>query len=97
MLDVSNRASEAISSLTANAGHPGQGGLRISSVSQPSPGPDLALNVADRPSLGDEIVVGAFGSRVFLDHTAALTLADQVLDVHDDDNGKVHFTVHDKH
>ncbi|MEV6236663.1 iron-sulfur cluster biosynthesis protein [Lentzea sp. NPDC051838] len=96
MLDVSNRASEAINSLTAAAGHAGQGGLRISSVTQPSPGPDLALTIADRPSMGDEIAVGAFGSRVFLDHTAAHALADRVLDVRDDNDGKVHFTVHDK-
>lgn len=97
MLDVSNRASEAINSLTTKAGHAGQGGLRISSVTQPSPGPDLALVIADRPALGDEIVVGAFGSRVFLDHTAAQALAERVLDVQEDNNGEVHFTVLDKH
>lgn len=97
MLDVSNRASDAINSLTATAGHASEGGLRISAASQPSQSPALALTITGRPTPGDQIVMGAFGSRVFLDSTAAHVLTDRVLDVQNGKDGAVHFTVHDKH
>ena len=53
---------------------------------------------SDGPSLASQIggVTGEDRSRVFLDHTAARCLADQVLDVQGDDRGKFGFTVHRK-
>ena len=96
MLDISPQASEAINSLTAKAGHAGLGGLRISTADEPSPNADLVLRVADRPLVGDEIVSGSSGSRVFLDSTAAHALTDRVLDVQGDTGGTLRFTLHDK-
>ncbi|MEU3648824.1 iron-sulfur cluster biosynthesis protein [Lentzea sp. NPDC034063] len=96
MLDISPQASEAINSLTAQAGHAGLGGIRISTADEPSTNSGLTLMVADRPILGDEIVAGALGSRVFLDDTAAHVLTDLVLDVRSGDDGILHFTLRDK-
>lgn len=96
MLDVSLRASQAISTLTSTTCHGDRGGLRISLTRKPAQGANFALTVADEPVDGDHVVAGDLGSRVFLDHTAARCLADQVLDVQGDDRGKFGFTVHRK-
>ncbi|MCX2948861.1 iron-sulfur cluster biosynthesis protein [Lentzea sp. NEAU-D7] len=96
MLDVSQRASQAINTIASVACHGAQGGLRISLTRKPATGASFALVVADEPVDGDQVVAGAAGSRVFLDHIAARCLSDQVLDVQGDDCGKFHFAVHRK-
>lgn len=96
MLDVTLRASQAISTLISTARQGDRGGLRISLARKLVQGPNLALDVADEPVDGDEVVAGDLGSRVFLDHTAARCLTDQVLDVQGDGRGRFRFTVHPK-
>ncbi|SMD24694.1 hypothetical protein [Lentzea albidocapillata] len=96
MLDVSQRASQAINTIASAACRSEQGGLRISLTRKPAEGAGFALVVADEPVDGDQVVAGTAGSRVFLDHVAARCLSEQVLDVQGDDRGKFHFAVHRK-
>lgn len=96
MLDVSHSASEAINALATTAGTLEHGGLRISVATKSEHGADLALAVADRPLDGDQVVLGALGSRVFLEPEAAQYLTDKVLDVQHGNDKKYRFTVRSK-
>ncbi|MEU3648859.1 iron-sulfur cluster biosynthesis protein [Lentzea sp. NPDC034063] len=97
MLDVSLRASQAISTLISLHSRSSAGGLRISLARRrPEHSAGFALSVRERPVQGDQVAAGDLGSRVFLDPTTARCLTDQVLDVQPDDNGKFRFTVRRK-
>ncbi|MGA8211688.1 MAG: Fe-S cluster assembly protein HesB [Nocardioidaceae bacterium] len=65
-------------------------GIRISQDAPDSPAIHVVTTAAPEP--GDEVLDEA-GARVFLEETAAQTLADQVLDARVDEGGGVQFSV----
>ncbi|MCX2948908.1 iron-sulfur cluster biosynthesis protein [Lentzea sp. NEAU-D7] len=96
MLDITPSAGEAIKDLASSAGTVNGGGLRISVADMNDDGADLSLTVMDRPASGDQIVVGALNSHVFLQPEVAEILDDQVLDARREDGGKIRFSLHAK-
>ncbi|WP_447003012.1 hypothetical protein ACRAKI_25320 [Saccharothrix isguenensis] len=90
MLDIDDTATSAIRKLTDAAGVAPRGGLRIART------PDLRfdLSITARPGGDDEVVTSEDGARVFLEPQAAEVLADKVLDVRTDDDGRFHFGVY---
>jgi len=90
VLTLTENATTVIKSITGADVAPSQAGVRISQ--QDPAGAALALNTADAPLPGDEVVEDR-GARVFLDRGAADTLDDKVLDAAIDQQGGVEFTV----
>lgn len=94
MLDVTANAGEAINTLISSAGTADGGGMRISVANRNDQGADLALTVMNRPLDGDQVVVGALGSHVFLEPEVAEILDDKVLDARRAADGKYQFSLH---
>lgn len=93
MLDITPSAGEAINTLASSAGTADGCGIRISVADRTGQGADLALTVTTRPLDGDQVVVGALGSHVFLEPEAAEILDNQVLDARRADDGKFQFVL----
>lgn len=93
MLAVTEAAAGAISALTAQEGVQEQGGLRFAVQAMDDSQAALALTVAPAPADGDEVVTAEEGAQVFLEPQAAEFLSDKVLDVREDDEGQLSFTV----
>ena len=90
VLTLTENATTVIKSITGADAAPSDAGVRISQ--QDPTGAQLALNTAESPQPGDEVVEDR-GARVFLDEGAAQSLDDKVLDAAVDAQGAVEFTV----
>jgi Fe-S cluster assembly iron-binding protein IscA len=90
---MTDAAADAISALTAQEGKQETGGLRFAVQAQQDSGAQLALSVADQPEAGDQVLGTEGGARVFLEPEAAQFLDDKVLDVQQDDAGRLNFAV----
>lgn len=94
MLAVTPAAADAISALTAQDGISDQGGVRFSMRTTEDTQAALSLAVASAPVEGDEVVTASAGAKVFLETgPAAEFLSDKVLDVQQDTQGQLNFTV----
>jgi Fe-S cluster assembly iron-binding protein IscA len=90
VLTLTENATTVIKSITGADAGTTDAGVRISQ--QDPTGAQLALNTAEAPQPGDEVVEEQ-GARVFLDEGAAHSLDDKVLDATVDPQGGVEFTV----
>ncbi|MDV6013752.1 iron-sulfur cluster biosynthesis protein [Haloechinothrix sp. LS1_15] len=106
MLAMTDVAAEAIHALTEGGdqesdgqvdqqGEQGQqqAGLRMAVSQDTEGGAQLSLAVADGPEEGDQVVSSETGARVFLEQQAAQLLDDKVLDVQQDEQGQLNFTI----
>lgn len=93
MLKVTESAGKAINDLASSSESPEAAGMRISVAGMNDDGADLALTVMDRPRSGDQVVVGARDSHVFLQPEVAEILDDQVLDARWDEDGRIRFSL----
>lgn len=89
MLTLTENATTVIKRLAAQTDDAKHAGLRIGA--RDGVETQLAVELAPAPEMGDAVVEDN-GARVFLDETAAPTLADKVLDAHVNDDG-VQFTL----
>ncbi|MBD8219719.1 Fe-S cluster assembly protein HesB [Microbacterium sp. CFBP 13617] len=90
MLTLTDEATTAVKTITAQFPDAPQGGVRIEGAG--SPESQFALSVVDAPEANDAVVESA-GARVFLDADAAAVLDDRVLDAQIDPQGSVQFAV----
>ena len=93
MLTLTDRAAEAVHTLTAQSDLPdGSAGLRIVShgAAQNTGQGELALSLTQGPHAGDAVVETG-PARVFLESEAAQALTDQELDATVADDGGVRF------
>lgn len=91
MLTLTEEATTAVKTITAQIPDAPQGGVRIEGAG--SPESQFALSVVDAPESSDTVVESA-GARVFLDSDAAAVLDDRVLDAQiDPEQGSVQFAV----
>jgi iron-sulfur cluster assembly protein len=93
VLSLTAEAVEAIRAMTEDGGVGPDGGLRISASNLEDGEIELEFDLAPEPAAGDEVVREG-GASVFLDQTAAETLAEKTLDVHAHGD-HVHFTLDD--
>jgi iron-sulfur cluster assembly protein len=93
MLAVTEAAADAISALTSQRGIDQDGGLRFAVQTRDDSQDALALTVAPGPADGDEVVTVDAGAHVFLEPRAAQYLSDKLLDVEQDQEGQVNFTI----
>lgn len=90
MLTLTDEATTAVKTITAQFPDAPQGGVRIEGAG--SPESQFALSVVDAPEANDAVIENA-GARVFLDADAAAVLDDRVLDAQIDPQGSVQFAV----
>ena len=90
MLTLTEEATTAVKTITAQFPEAAAGGVRIEGAG--SPDSQFRLSVVDAPVSGDAVVENA-GARVFLDTDAAAVLDDRVLDAQIDPQGAVQFAV----
>ncbi|WP_295779918.1 Fe-S cluster assembly protein HesB [uncultured Microbacterium sp.] len=91
MLTLTEEATTAVKTITAQIPDAPQGGVRIQGAG--SPESQFALSVVEAPEPSDTVVENA-GARVFLDDDAAAVLDDRVLDAQiDPEQGSVQFAV----
>lgn len=90
MLTLTEEATTAVKTITAQFPDAAQGGVRIQGAG--SPESQFALSVVDAPEPQDAVVENA-GARVFLDAAAAAVLDDRILDAQIDPAGSVQFAV----
>ncbi|MGN7968924.1 Fe-S cluster assembly protein HesB [Microbacterium sp. 22296] len=90
MLTLTEEATTAVKTITAQFPDAAQGGVRIAGAG--SPESQFALSVVGAPEPADTVVENA-GARVFLDTDAAAVLDDRVLDAQIDPQGSVQFAV----
>ena len=89
MLTLTDNATSAIRTLTAQPEAPAGAGLRI--ANDPAAG-GLTLAVATEPQDGDQVIDDA-GVRVFVEEQAAQILDDKSLDAAVDDGGRLQFAL----
>jgi iron-sulfur cluster assembly protein len=77
MLSLTPNARDALVDLSARAGLPEEGGLRI--VESPEAVGSFQLSLVEAPTEGDEVIEDD-GARVFVEPLAATMLADVALD-----------------
>jgi iron-sulfur cluster assembly protein len=80
MLELTDKAQEAIKGIMEDSEVAPDGGLRISGTNEGNGEAGLEFSVAGGAETGDE-TVSVGGANVFLDQTAAEVLADKTLDV----------------
>jgi iron-sulfur cluster assembly protein len=90
MLTLTDNATTAVKTITAEFTGVQEGGLRIEGSGAPES--QFRLSVVPAPEPADAVVEND-GARVFLDSDAAVVLDDRVLDAQADDNGGVQFAV----
>ncbi|MCJ1707151.1 Fe-S cluster assembly protein HesB [Microbacterium sp. VKM Ac-2923] len=90
MLTLTEEATTAVKTITAQFPDTAHSGIRIQGAG--SPESQFALSVVDAPEPEDAVVENA-GARVFLDADAAAVLDDRVLDAQIDPAGSVQFAV----
>lgn len=90
MLTLTDEATTAVKTITAQFPDAPEGGVRIAGAG--SPESQFTLSVVPSPEPTDAVVENA-GARVFLDGDAAAVLDDRVLDAQVDPEGSVQFAV----
>lgn len=90
MLTLTEEATTAVKTITAQFPDTTQGGVRIEGAG--SPDSQFRLSVVPAPEPADAVVENE-GARVFLDTDAAEVLDDRVLDAQVDGQGGVQFAV----
>ncbi|GAA2732933.1 hypothetical protein GCM10009867_09940 [Pedococcus aerophilus] len=90
MLTLTENASTIVKTLVDQTEVGDDAGLRFSQE-DPAAGA-LTVTTSEQPVPGDA-VVESDGAKVFLDETAAVALADQVLDANVDQSGAVQFSI----
>ena len=90
MLTLTEHATSAVKTITAQFPDVSEGGVRIEGSG--SPESQFHLTVVPGPEPADA-VVETDGARVFLDSEAALVLDDRVIDAQVDGQGGVQFAV----
>jgi iron-sulfur cluster assembly protein len=90
VLTLTENASTVVKNIVDQSAGKQEAGLRISQDAADSPA--LQVTPSDSPQPGDQ-VLEEDGARVFLDETAAETLADKVLDAQVDETGGVQFAI----
>ncbi|MBM3716333.1 MULTISPECIES: Fe-S cluster assembly protein HesB [Microbacterium] len=90
MLTLTEEATSAVKTITAQFPDAAQGGVRIEGAG--SPDSQFRLSVVAEPEPADAVVENQ-GARVFLDTDAAEVLDDRVLDAQLDGQGGVQFAV----
>ena len=90
MLTLTENANTVVKSIVDQSGTGEEAGLRISQDEPESPA--LHVMPTQAPEPGDQVLEDA-GARVFLEHNAAATLDDKILDAQVDPNGGVQFTI----
>ncbi|MCD2171189.1 MULTISPECIES: Fe-S cluster assembly protein HesB [Microbacterium] len=91
MLTLTEEATTAVKTITAQIPDAPHSGIRIEGAG--SPESQFKLSVVDAPATGDAVVENG-GARVFLDSDAAAVLDDRVLDAQvDPEQGSVQFAV----
>lgn len=93
MLTLTDNASTIVNQILEHHELGDSAGLRITTISAPEPGFEVAAAPAAEP--GDQVVEQG-GASVYLDATAAEMLDDKVLDASVDTAGAVAFTVADQ-
>ncbi|HLS14596.1 MAG TPA: iron-sulfur cluster biosynthesis family protein [Beutenbergiaceae bacterium] len=83
MLTLTDDAQTAIQAITADAGLPEGGGVRIALADG---GTELQMQLVPEPAEGDE-VIEAGGARVFASEDASVMLSEQQLDAGQTDEG----------
>ena len=89
MLTLTENASKIVQTVSEQITGSTEAGLRISSQDA---GKDFAVQAAESPAPGDEVVESA-GAKVFLSEDASQALSDKVLDAQMDANGAVQFAL----
>jgi iron-sulfur cluster assembly protein len=89
MLTLTDNATTIVKELSGQLEPEGQAGLRISTEADKS---TFAVAVTPAPEPADQVVESS-GARVFLEQTAADSLADKVLDASVDAEGGLHFSI----
>ncbi|HEY8526198.1 MAG TPA: hypothetical protein VIL48_14605 [Acidimicrobiales bacterium] len=82
---LTENATKVIGALVDNPGMPPGAGLRIATAEE-----GLSVSAADAPEETDQVLEEE-SARVFLEASAAATLADQILDAEVDEAGRVQF------
>lgn len=90
MLTLTEQATSAVKTITAQFPDVAEGGVRIQGSGAPES--QFQLTVVPAPEPADAVVEND-GARVFLDTEAALVLDDRVLDAQVDGQGGVQFAV----
>ncbi len=90
MLTLTEEATSAVKTITAQFPDVAEGGVRIEGAG--SPDSEFRLSVVAAPEPTDAVVENQ-GARVFLDADAAQVLDDRVLDAQMDGQGGVQFAV----
>jgi iron-sulfur cluster assembly protein len=90
MLTLTDQATSAVKTITAQFPDISEGGVRIQGSG--SPESQFQLSVVPGPQPADSVVEND-GARVFLDTDAAVVLDDRVLDAQVDGQGGVQFAV----
>ena len=88
VLTLTENASTVVKTITQQTTETDSAGLRISHEANNS----LQVAPAEAPEGGDQ-VLEEDGARVFLEETAAQTLADKILDAQVDEAGSVQFSI----
>lgn len=83
MLTLTETAKAAISGITAQAGLPQNGGIRIALADGND---EIELSLAPQPEAGDE-VIDDDGARVFVQSAASPVLAEHTLDAEESPEG----------
>ncbi|WP_231750802.1 hypothetical protein [Mycobacterium sp. NAZ190054] len=92
---MTDAAAEAVTAMTSPDGPDGEStaGLRFTVQAQDDSGAQLAVSIAPGPEEGDEVLGTEGGARIFLEPAAAVLLDDKVLDVEQDDEGRLAIAV----
>jgi iron-sulfur cluster assembly protein len=90
MLTLTEQATSAVKTITAQFPDVAEGGVRIQGSG--SPESQFQLSVVPGPEPADAVVENE-GARVFLDSEAAIVLDDRVLDAQPDGQGGVQFAI----
>jgi iron-sulfur cluster assembly protein len=90
MLTLTEQATNAVKTITAQFPDVAEGGVRIQGAG--SPESQFQLTVVPGPEPADAVVEND-GARVFLDLEAAVVLDDRILDAQVDGSGGVQFAV----
>jgi iron-sulfur cluster assembly protein len=92
MLALTPEAIEIVNAITTGPLQPAGAGMRIALHEEAEQDEGFDLQLVPHPEEGDEVLVET-GVRVYVQHEAALRLADKVLDAEMNEQGEVLFTL----
>lgn len=91
MLTLTENANQVLKAIADQTQQGDDAGLRISQ--EGTDATSLAVEQAEAPTDGDQVIEETPGARVFLEENAAATLDDKVLDAEVDQSGGVEFRI----